>query len=239
MALPWLAAIAVEWAVLRRFFASDLVGRGVTPAARRGEEDRGGAPGYAIAVLALTLAGFGVTSPLGVDPAVVAALGALALAVPAVARRRATPADLVKAAAIPFLAFVAALGVVVAAVSSAGLGTAVERLVPAGTSLWSLLAIAAGAALLANLVNNLPAILLLLPAIRPGGHGAVLAALIGVDIGPNLTYVGSLATLLWRRVLRAHEAEPPVAEFLKLGALTVPAGIACATIALWAGLRLL
>jgi arsenical pump membrane protein len=157
--------------------------------------------------------------------------------VPALARRRATAADLVRAAAIPFLAFVAALGVVVAAVSGAGLGTAVGRLVPAGTSLWSLLAIAAGAALLANLVNNLSAILLLLPAVRAGGHGAVLVALIGVNIGPNLTYVGSLATLLWRRALRAHEAEPPVGEFLRLGALSVPAGVACATIALWAGLR--
>ncbi len=34
----------------------------------------------------------------------------------------------------------------------------------------------------------------------------VLAVLIGVNVGPNLTYAGSLATLLWRRVLR-HEDE--------------------------------
>ena len=46
----------------------------------------------------------------------------------------------------------------------------------------------------------------------------MLAALIGVNVGPNLTYVGSLATLLWRRVLREREAEPEVGEFLTLGA---------------------
>jgi len=57
------------------------------------------------------------------------------------------------------------------------------------------------AAVLANLINNLPAVLLLLPAASVAGPGAVLAVLIGVNTGPNLTYVGSLATLLWRRVL--------------------------------------
>jgi arsenical pump membrane protein len=233
MWLPWLAAIAVEWLVLRRFFASDLVGRGATSSDRLA----GGAPRYAVAVLALTLAGFGVASLLGVDPAVVAGLGALALAIPALAGKRAGIGDLVRAAALPFLAFVAALGVVVAAVSAGGLGTAVERLVPGGASLPALLAVAGTAALLANLVNNLPAILLLLPAVGAGGPGPVLAALVGVNIGPNLTYVGSLATLLWRRALRARDAEPPIGEFLRLGALTVPAGLLAATVGLWLTLR--
>jgi arsenical pump membrane protein len=233
MWLPWLAAIAVEWLVLRRFFASDLVGRGTAVT----EPRAGGAPRYAVTVLALTLAGFAVASLLGIEPAVVAALGALALAVPAVAGRRARPADLARAADLPFLAFVAALGVVVAAVSAGGLGGTVERLAPAGASLPALLAVAGTAALLANLVNNLPAILLLLPAVAAAGPGPVLAALVGVNIGPNLTYVGSLATLLWRRVLRARDAEPAVGEFLRLGALTVPAGLLAATVALWITLR--
>jgi arsenical pump membrane protein len=66
-----------------------------------------------------------------------------------------------------------------------------------------------------------------------------LAALLGVNIGPNLTYVGSLATLLWRRLLRERDADPPAAEFLRLGALTVPAALAAATLALWLALRAL
>lgn len=64
---------------------------------------------------------------------------------------------------------------------------------------------AAIAALLANLINNLPAVLALLPVAAPAGPGPVLAVLIGVNIGPNLTYVGSLATLLWRRILHDHD----------------------------------
>jgi arsenical pump membrane protein len=237
MTLPWLAAIGVEWLLLRRFFASDLVGHG--EAVARVEVEAGGAPRYAVVVLALTLVGFGVASLAHVDEAVVAALGALALAVPALRGQRARPADLGRALALPFLAFVAALGVVVRAVSQAGLGPLVERLVPAGTSLWSLLAVALVAAVLANLVNNLPAILLLLPAAAAAAPGAVLAALIGVNVGPNLTYVGSLATLLWRRVLRARDAEPAVGEFLRLGGLTVPAALLAATMALWLMLRAL
>jgi arsenical pump membrane protein len=152
MTLPWLAAIGVEWLVLRRFFASDLVGRGEVA----GEAEAGGAPRYAVAVLALTLVGFGLASLLHVDPAVVAALGVLVLAIPALRGRHARLIDLGRALALPFLAFVAALGVVVRAVSDAGLGPLVDRLVPAGGSLGSLLAVAVVAAVLANLTNNLP-----------------------------------------------------------------------------------
>ena len=41
----------------------------------------------------------------------------------------------------------------------------------------------------------------------------LLAALIGVNLGPNLTYVGSLATLLWRRILHAHGDAPELGHF--------------------------
>ena len=67
----------------------------------------------------------------------------------------------------------------------------------------------------------------------------MLAALIGVNIGPNLTYVGSLATLLWRRVMRSEGREVGLAEFSVLGLLTVPAAILASTAALWLGLRCL
>jgi arsenical pump membrane protein len=234
MALPWLAAIATEWLVLRRYFAPDLVGRGevvARPATRT--------PRHAVVLLGLTLDGFGLAEPVGLDPAVVAAMGAAALAVPALRRRRVGPGDLARAVAVPFLLFVAALGVVVRAASDGGLGPLVEQLVPTGGSLWSLLGVAVGAAVLANLVNNLPAILLLLPAAAVAGPGTVLAALIGTNVGPNLTYVGSLATLLWRRALRERHAEPPTGEFLRLGALTVPAALLAATTALWLALRAL
>ncbi|MCW3063091.1 MAG: putative rane efflux protein, partial [Solirubrobacterales bacterium] len=147
----------------------------------------------------------------------------------------ATPLDLLRAAAPAFLLFVLGLGLIVATAQRHGLASAVDDVLPGGASLGALLAIAALAALLANVVNNLPAILVLLPALA--GPGPVLAALIGVNVGPNLTYFGSLATLLWRRILRARGAEPQLTEFLRLGAFAVPPALIGATVALWLGLR--
>jgi arsenical pump membrane protein len=127
--------------------------------------------------------------------------------------------------------------VIVATAASHGVETAARQALPDGGGLADLVAIAAVCALLANLVNNLPAILIALPALA--GPGPVLAALIGVNIGPNLTYVGSLATLLWRRVLHAADTDVDLGEFSRLGVLTVPAALLGSSCALWLGLRLL
>jgi arsenical pump membrane protein len=79
----------------------------------------------------------------------------------------------------------------------------------------------------------------LLPLVAPSGPIAILAVLIGVNIGPNLTYVGSLSHLLWRRVLRRHDVEASVGEYTRLGLCTVPTALAVAVPALWVSARLL
>lgn len=133
MALPWLAAIAVEYAVFRRFFRTDLAEPVSAAPARVGSvsvapgpsdpttgptgpagpagpapaKARGGAPGagpgvasappapavprFTVVVVALTLAGFAVASPAGVDPAWAALGGVLVLGARALARRHVTP----------------------------------------------------------------------------------------------------------------------------------------------------
>jgi arsenical pump membrane protein len=234
MAVPWLAAIGVEYAVFGRFFMSDLSTGG------RADPGRGAPlPKVTLVVVALTLAGFVVASAAGVNPAWVAFAGAAILAARALTRRTVAPAALARAADPPFLLFVLGLGIVVAAVTDNGLGRALAPLLPAGTGLPALLATAALAAALANVCNNLPAVLVLLPLAAPSGAGAVLAVLLGVNIGPNLTYTGSLATLLWRRIAHHHGSAPDLGEFTRLGLLTVPAALVLGVLALWAGLHLL
>ncbi|HEY0448547.1 SLC13 family permease [Actinophytocola sp.] len=233
MAGPWLVTVAVEYLLFHRFFRADLT----AGTARPGPPPT--LPVFALAVLGLTLAGFVACSLTGLDPAWAAFAGALVLAVRGLARRGTTPAAVVRAVNIPFLAFVLALGVVVRAVVDNGLDTAVGDLVPAGSGLLALLALAGVAAVLANVINNLPAVLVLLPLAAPAGTGAVLALLIGVNLGPNLTYVGSLATLLWRRVLRDHDSRVDLAEYTRLGLLTVPVSLILAVLALWAGLHVI
>ncbi len=248
MALPWLAAIAVEYVVFRVFFRADLTAPEGLQAARRRPEDA--VPRFALAVVLATLAGFAVTSFAGVSPAWAAAAGACVLAVRGLARRQITVAGIGRAASVPFLLFVLGLGLVVQALSTHGLSTVIGYLLPHGSSLPALLAVAFLAAAIANLVNNLPAVLVLLAAVTATGvtagatHGAavvtglVLAVLIGVNIGPNLTYAGSLATLLWRRLLAERDQDVDLGQFTRLGLATVPAGLAVATLALWAGLWL-
>ena len=235
MVLPWLVAIGTEYVVFRRFFATDLDAGAQTPAA----DGPSSVPVFALVTVACTLAGFVAASALGISPAWAAFAGAAVLAARALAQRRSSPAAIVRAAAVPFLAFVLALGIVVRAVTDNGLAAALGHLVPGGTGLPALLAIAALAAVLANVINNLPAVLVLLPLAAPAGPGAVLAVLLGTNIGPNLTYAGSLATLLWRRIVHEHDTDVDIREFTRLGLLTVPAALLLATLALWASLTVM
>ncbi|MGV0787319.1 SLC13 family permease [Mycolicibacterium sp. XJ2] len=232
MTLPWLLAILVEFVVLRWLFRKRL---SIAPQPVPGETVH--VPVFPLVVLGLTLAGFVVTSMLGVSPAWAALGGVVVLGGRSLVRRHTTVARMVAAADVPFLLFVLCLGIVVDAVMVNGLDSAMRGLLPSGHGLLALLGIAAVAALLANVVNNLPAVLVLLPLVSASGPGAVLAVLIGVNIGPNLTYVGSLANLLWRSVVRRAMATT-AGEFSRIGLCTVPTTLVAAVAGLWVGLRL-
>jgi arsenical pump membrane protein len=235
MAAPWLVAIAAEYVVFRWFFAADLPRATEAPPADEHRE----LPLFALVTVVTTLAGFVLTAAVGIEPAWAALAGAVALAVHALVRRRTTVKGIGGALGLPFLVFVLALGVVVRAVVDNGLGTALGNVIPDGAGLFALLATAAVAAVLANMINNLPAVLVLLPLVAQAGPGPVLAVLLGVNLGPNLTYAGSLATLLWRRVVHAHDHEVNLGEFTRLGLVTVPVGLVLAVVALWGGLHVI
>jgi arsenical pump membrane protein len=235
MALPWIVAIVIEYVVFRRFFRTDLDAPVHAPAERPAAE----LPVFALTVVGLTLVGFVVASATGVDPAWAACAGALVMAGRALAKKRTTAVKVVRSASLPFLAFVLGLGIVVRAVVDNGLDDVLKLAIPGGNDLLALLGVAAVAAVLANVINNLPAVLVLLPLVAPMGPGVVLAVLLGVNLGPNLTYAGSLATLLWRRIVHDHDAEVHLPEFTKLGLLAVPATLIGAVVALWASLQLI
>lgn len=185
------------------------------------------------AAIGVLLVGLVVASVAGVESGWVAAGGAALLGGFAATRRLVPPGRLVRAASLDFVAFVACLQLAVDAARRHGLGDAVADRLPSGQSLTTLLAVAALAAALAALVNNLPATLVLLPALAGRPEVVVLAMLLGVNIGPNLTYTGSLATLLWRKVVRADGAEPSTRAFYRVTLVAAPVALVASTIALW------
>jgi len=89
---------------------------------------------------------------------------------------------------------------------------------------------ATGAATTEDRAANLRAMNLAAYEILKRGHVPV----IGVNLGPNRTYVGSLATLLWRRILQEHDHDLGLGEFTKVGLVTVVTTIVGATVSLWA-----
>ena len=85
---------------------------------------------------------------------------------------------------------------------------------------WSGAVLAVGC----NLVNNLPAGLLAGRVVQMAQvpEQVRAAVLIGVDLGPNLSVTGSLATILWLTALRREGLRVSAWSFLKLGALVMP-----------------
>ncbi|WP_238422196.1 SLC13 family permease [Gordonia sp. 'Campus'] len=245
MLAPWVAAIVVEYLVFRLYFAGSLshttpsAGAAATPPATTDDPDR---PTVMLVMLGLLLVAFVVTEPLGIPLSAVAAVAAVAFVLPRMVEAPlATLRETVTATNLPFLGFVATLGVVILPVRQGPVGDLIGTLVPDGATLLGLLLVAGLAAVLANLVNNLPATLLLIPLVAHE-PGLVLAMLLGVNIGPNLAYFGSLANLLWRDIMHREtgvgRGAPTSREYLRLGALTVPAALVVAVVALWGVLRL-
>lgn len=234
MAGPWVAAIAVEYVVFRWVFRDDLAPSHDSPAAGRESGATEPAPTASLILLGAVLVAVFGSSAFGVEPVWVAGAGAVVWMVWDLVRRRVGPKTLVEALNPWFLVFVAALGVVVQAAIGHGLQDALAGVLPGGDGLLALLVLAVIAAVLANLINNLPATLVLLAALGAAPPAsAVLAVLIGVNIGPNLTYAGSLATMLWRRILHDKGHSPSLRRFTVLGLATVGPSLLAAVLALW------
>lgn len=135
------------------------------------------------------------------------------------------------------LPLVAGLFVVVEALDGVGVVADVRSLLhhldQYGTVAGSVAA-SFGVAVLCNGANNLPVGLLTGSAVR-GDHIAELirnALVIGVDLGPNVSVTGSLATILWLIALRREGEHVSGWTFLKLGILVTPPALLLATLAL-------
>ena len=235
-ALPSLCSVAATFFVLRWRFLRQLSGvlpSGVaaSPAVLSDSGRRAAWGLVGTGAILIAASAFGLD--LG-PPTCAAALVAVVVAA------RAKPAPLlavVRHVSWNVLPLVAGLFVLVEALDGAGaladIGSFLHRI--AALPAWAgSLAASFGVTALSSVMNNLPAGLLTGAAIQAHPPPASLqrALLIGVDLGPNLSVSGSLATVLWLIALRREGIQVSAWTFLKMGALVMPPALLMATLAL-------
>jgi arsenical pump membrane protein len=224
-ALPSLLSIAVTYAVLW-FTQRDSLKREVMPAevevpilSSGGRTTAGGIVGAGIVLLLVS--GFDIQLGL---PTFIAGVATASIVL---FLKRESPWTVMKDISWEVLPLVAGLFVLVEALDHSGVLKALIHLLQMATDRSATVTTwIAGVtlALICNLVNNLPAGLLA-GSVLSASHvlrQVASAVLIGVDLGPNLSVTGSLATILWLSALRRENQEVSAWSFLKLGALVMP-----------------
>ena len=244
MLLPQGAALLTNYALFRWCFRGDL------PEKFSGDDlpdPQAVVPdvGYfraAVAVLGLVLVGYFAAPFAHLPPYAVGFAGCLALAVWGV-RARQVDGTLLREVSWPVFPFVVGLFVVIGGVENLGLtGPMAGWLLRLDTHpLAGMAAMAGGAGLASNVVNNIPAALLARSVLQQSHAHAplVYAALLGTNIGPNLTLSGSLATLLVLTSARKKGEDIRALDFFKVGLLVTPLTLLTAVLALWLTFRFL
>jgi arsenical pump membrane protein len=191
-----------------------------------------GVPRRLLAAFGVAVGAFAVASgldlPLGPT---MAAVWLLVLGVEWTSRRPDRPLDGI---GWSLLVFVASMGILVDGLSSTGITAWLAEIVlgqvrdsPAAVMVVTAFAAAVGS----NMVNNLPAAFVFADAVHgaglssAGAHAAAIGTIIGADLGPNLTPVGSVATLLWFVLLRQRGLQVSTWSYIRIGLIVTPVTI--------------
>ena len=184
-----------------------------------------------VAGLGLTALGYVAASALQIPLSLVALGGALLLLGAAVWYRTVDWRHMRREISWSLFVFITGMFIVVQAMANLGVTTALgQGLVRLGGdgALGTMLVTTFGTALGANLINNLPMALVMTATLRSlhviaGTRQAlVYGTILGADLGPNLTTVGSLATMLWLLILRRKGLDISTLDYFKLGLTVVP-----------------
>ena len=236
--LPSVLSIAATFAMLRWIAHDDLQGRimdvgEIPPLTAEGRRAAWGIAAAGAVLITASARGW----DLGV-PTLAAALAVVLLATGARGKALGAIARGVSWSVVPL---VAGLFVLVEALDGAGaLGWIVAAIEACArmTALGGSLSASFGVALLSNVMNNLPSGLLTGSALRGMAAPDHIrhALLIGVDLGPNLSVTGSLATILWLIAIRREGEHVSAWTFLKAGAVVIPPALLLAAAAVgWLG----
>jgi arsenical pump membrane protein len=225
--LPSLLSIATTYFVLRFYFRKEL-----TQPIECEPQDASLPPAGRLVLwgLGLVVAVLVAASAFNIDLGLPTCLAALSITGVVCLKERSNPLKLAKAISWPTLLLVAGLFVMVDAVESLGALRYTQQALAWAQHLPSLagaFVVSFGIGVLNNLVNNLPLGLISGATLQAAHLEGMLAAavLIGVDLGPNLSVTGSLATILWLLAMRKEKLDVSAWNFLKVGMLAMPAAM--------------
>jgi arsenical pump membrane protein len=226
--LPSVLAIAATYVVLRwtQRRALDQPLATQVPVPQLTATGKMAAVGIA-ATACVLLASSAADMQLGLPTAIAGAVTALIVLI----RERKAPWQVLRDMSWGVLPLVAGLFVLVEALAKTGVIDMIARLLGDGRSVaWLAGAAGAAVALASNLMNNLPVGLIAGSAVQGAdvSDQVTRAILIGVDLGPNLSVTGSLATILWLTALRREGQAIGAGPFLKLGVLVMPPALVLA-----------
>ncbi|MFT3693815.1 MAG: arsenic transporter [Kofleriaceae bacterium] len=231
-AIPSLLSIATTYAALRFVFRRELrVSLEAEVAIRPRTRGVTWCLGGLAFVVAVLLAASAYDLDLGVPTLLAAGLVVVVMG----RRERIGARTLVRAISWSTLVLVAALFVMVSSVERIGaIGLAAEGLQKMG-SMPAAPAVALTGATVSvanNLVNNLPLGLIAGAAVQQAHPTSLVtrSILIGVDLGPNLSVTGSLATILWLLALQKERIRVGAWSFLRVGVVVMPIAL-CASLA--------
>jgi arsenical pump membrane protein len=233
-ALPSAVAIGVTFVMLRLAVRGFLRGPMQSAVEQVPLSPAGKFAAYGLSGTAVVLT---LASGFGVDLGLPTFLSALAVAALVAFHDRSAPFNVLKHISWSVLFLVAGLFVMVAAVDSAGaLAVSREGLQRASRSSVGTggFTTAFAVAVLTNLANNLPVGLIAGSAVQGARTPELIrnAILIGVDLGPNLSITGSLATILWLAALRREGENVTFFQFLRYGVIVMTPALAASVLAL-------
>ena len=198
---------------------------------------------YTLWVLAMVAPSYVIASAFLVPLSTIALAGALALLAGALFWKRTTLAQAGKKISWSIFGFIAGMFIVVRAIEDTGLTMKLGNLLlhlSGGTKFGAVMVGTFGSALGTNLINNVPmavvmnsslgSVLNAAPAMR---NGFVAATMFGCDLGPNLTTVGSLATILWLLILRQRDVDVSGLDYFKVGVLVTPVMLFAGALTIW------
>ncbi|MGC1870625.1 MAG: arsenic transporter [Acidobacteriaceae bacterium] len=232
--LPSVAAIGMTFLVLWWHSRRNLHPPIHDGASRAALDDRGRRAGIGILLAATALL---ITSGLGgpVGPATFLA-GILAMFFVARTDGRVMAAALrsVSWSVIPLVAGLFAIVAALQRVGALAISAHGLKAATAWPSIAGLSAVAFGFGFAANAINNLPMGLIGAAAVAVAHSTRALhaAVLLGIDLGPNLSVTGSLATILWLIAMRREHIEVSGWRFLRVGVLVMPPALFLAVLAL-------